>query len=199
LTAFDLVSASVPGPAPVGEPASVGESASKGGPQAEFHVTDRISLLKTLKNAQITDIPPTVWACLWLSDIDKLKELVDAAKRQPAVYYAYFNSIESEAKIVQKCEVYRLPCVLISNLAITDLRRGVLVDLLMLCREPTRAQAFYLLNSSATIYSTGATFPNSTTFLSATTTYSTGATFPNSTTSPSVTTISSTATLYFTE
>ena len=105
--AFDSVSASVLGPAPVGEPAS------KGGPQAEFHVTDRVSLLKTLKNALNTDIPPTAWACLWLSDIDKLKELVDVAKRQPVVYQGYFKSIESEAKIVQKCEVYRLPCVLI--------------------------------------------------------------------------------------
>ena len=105
--AFDLVSASVLGPAPVGEPAS------KGGPQAEFHVTDRISLLKTLKNALNADIPPTVWACLWLSDIDKLKELVGEAKRQPLTYYGYFQWIESGAKIVQKCEVYRLPCVLV--------------------------------------------------------------------------------------
>src|SRR2546421_3602883 len=100
--------ASVLGPAPVGEPAS------NGGPQAEFHVTDRISLLKTLKNALNADIPPTVWACLWLSDIDNLKELVDAAKKQPTLLRGYFKSIESETKIVQKCEVYRLPCVLIT-------------------------------------------------------------------------------------
>src|ERR1700722_10131872 len=96
------VSASVLGPAPVGKPAS------KGGPQAEFHVTDRVSLLKTLKNALNTDIPPTAWACLWLSDIDKLKVLVDVAQQLPFVYLNYFRSIESEAKIVQKCEVYRL-------------------------------------------------------------------------------------------
>ena len=106
--AFDLVSASVLGPAPVGQ------SASQSGPQAEFHVTDRISLLKTLKNALNADIPPTAWACLWLSDIDKLKELVGEAKRQPLTYYGYFQWIESGAKIVQKCEVYRLPCVLIT-------------------------------------------------------------------------------------
>jgi hypothetical protein len=166
--AFDLVSASVLGPAPVGQ------SASQGGPQAEFHVTDRISLLKTLKNALNADIPPTVWACLWLSDIDKLKVLV---KQEPDVLFAYFNSVESKAKIVQKCEVYRLPCVLI--------------DLLIFYREPTRAQAFWLLNSSAITYSTSATFPNSTIS-------STGATFPNSTTFLSATTISSTATPYFT-
>jgi hypothetical protein len=97
--------ASVLGPAPVSE------SASNGGPQAEFHVTDRISLLQTLKNALNADIPPTVWACLWLSDIDKLKVLVT---QQPIVLRGYFDSIESTAKIVQKCEVYRLPCVLIT-------------------------------------------------------------------------------------
>jgi hypothetical protein len=97
--------ASVLGPAPVGEPAS------NGGPQAEFHVTDRISLLRTLKNALNADIPPTVWACLWLSDIDNLKVLVT---QQPIVLRGYFDSIESTAKIVQKCEVYRLPCVLIT-------------------------------------------------------------------------------------
>ena len=43
--------ASVLGPAPVGEPAS------NGGPQAEFHVTDRISLLTTLKHEAIPYIP----------------------------------------------------------------------------------------------------------------------------------------------
>jgi hypothetical protein len=92
----------------------VGEPASKGGPQAEFDVPDRISLLTTLKNALNADIPPTAWACLWLSDIDKLKELVNGAKQQPVLCYSYFQSIESEAKIVQNCEVYRLPYVLIT-------------------------------------------------------------------------------------
>ena len=104
-SAFDSVSASILGPAPVGEPAS------KGGPQAEFDVPDRISLLTTLKNALNADIPPTAWACLWLSDIEKLEELVNGAKQLPVQCYSYFQSIESEAKIVQKCEVYRLPCV----------------------------------------------------------------------------------------
>src|SRR5271156_3439851 len=94
--------ASVLGPAPVGEPAS------NGGPQAEFHATDRISLLKTLKNALDVDIPPTVWACLWLSDIDELKVLVNTAKEVPSILEDHFMSIEHETKIVQKCEVYRL-------------------------------------------------------------------------------------------
>ena len=76
---FEGGSASVLGPAPVSEPAS------KGGPQAEFDVPDRISLLTTLKNVLDVDIPPTVWACLWLSDIDKLEELVNTAKEVPSV------------------------------------------------------------------------------------------------------------------
>jgi hypothetical protein len=94
--AFDSVSASVLRPAPVGEPAS------KGGPQAEFDVPGRLNLLTTLKNVLNVDIPPTAWACLWLSDIDKLEELVNGAKQQPVQCYNYFQSIESEAKIVQK-------------------------------------------------------------------------------------------------
>ena len=161
----DLISASVLRPAPVGQPTS------QGGPQAEFHVTERMGLLKTLKNALDVDIPPTVWACLWLSDIDQLKVLVNTAKEVPSILEGHFKSIERETRIVQKCEVYRLPCVL--------------VDLLILSREPTRPQAFCPLKFSATIYSTDAIFlisnvPNSTTFA-----------FLNATT------ISYTATLHF--
>ena len=106
----------------------MGQSASQGGPQAEFRVTERINLLQTLKNALNTDIPPTVWACLWLSDIDRLKVLVNTAKELPAPIPVYFQAIESKARIVPKCEGYRLPCVLI--------------DLLILSRDPTRARAF---------------------------------------------------------
>jgi hypothetical protein len=109
--ASDLVSTSVLGPAPVGQPTS------QGGPQAEFHVTERIGLLKTLKNALDVDIPPTVWACLWLSDIDKLKVLVNTAKAAPSMLEGHFKSIERETRIVQKCEVYRLPCVLVYRFA----------------------------------------------------------------------------------
>jgi hypothetical protein len=101
--ASDSVSASVLRPAPVGQ------STSQGGPQAEFHVTERIDLLKNLKNALDVDIPPTVWACLWLSDIDKLKVLVTTAKEVPSMLEDHFQSIEHKTKIVQKCEIYRLP------------------------------------------------------------------------------------------
>ena len=89
------------------------EPTSEGGPRAEFRNRHRMSLLMTLKNTLNADVPPTIWACLWLSDIDKLKELVDVAKRQPLMLQGYFKWVESEAKIVQKCEVYRLPYVLV--------------------------------------------------------------------------------------
>jgi hypothetical protein len=169
--ASDPVSASVLRPAPVGQPTS------QGGPQAEFHVTERIGLLKTLKNALDVDIPPTVWACLWLSDIDRLKVLVNTAKEVPSTLEGHFMSIEHETRIVQKCEVYRLPCVLVDLL------------MLILSREPTRPQALCPLEFSASIHSTDAifllsNFPNSTTF-------------PNSTAFLNATTISYTATLHF--
>ena len=114
-----------------------------------------MSLLNTLKDTLMADVPPTVWACLWLCDIDKLKEQVDMAKMDPLGRNGFYISIESTARIVQKCgfvtSVYSYS-----------------VDLLILYRDPTRARAFCRFNSSATIYSTGATFPNSTIYRTAT-------------------------------
>ena len=149
---FDVGPAS--GPRPKVGPTTEGEPASTGGPQEEFHVTDRISLLNTLKDALKGDVPSTIWACLWLSDIDKLKELVDRVKRDPYPWLGSFKSIEFEAKIVQICNS-RLLC-------------SYNTGLLILYRVPTSSPAFYYFNSSATIYSPGSTFPNSTTYLTAT-------------------------------
>jgi hypothetical protein len=39
---------------------------------------------------------------------------VDKVVQSPESYYVYFESIESTTQIVPKCEVYRLPCVLIT-------------------------------------------------------------------------------------
>ena len=100
---FDAGPASGLGPTPEVRPATEGEPASTSGPQAEFHVTDRLTLLNTLKDALKGDVPSTVWACLWLSDIDKLKELVDRVKRDSYPWLGSFKSIEFEAKIVQIC------------------------------------------------------------------------------------------------
>jgi hypothetical protein len=94
--------ASEAGPAEAG-PVSEAGPASEHGPEAEFRITRRMSLLKTLKDVLHLDVPPTVWACLWLSDIDRLEELVTEAKRNPVSINALFLLIESGAKIVQKC------------------------------------------------------------------------------------------------
>ena len=91
------------GPTPEARPAAEGEPASTGGPEAEFHVTDRVSLLKTLKDTLQGDVPSTIWASLWLSDIDKLKELVDRVKQDVTPWASYLKSIESETRIVQRC------------------------------------------------------------------------------------------------
>ena len=100
---FDVGPASGLGPTPEVRPATEGEPTSTSGPQAEFHVTDRLTLLNTLKDTLKGNVPSTVWACLWLSDIDKLKELVGDAKQSPFAVAASFQFIEHRAKIVQLC------------------------------------------------------------------------------------------------
>jgi hypothetical protein len=55
-----------------------------------------------LKNT-LDAIPPTVWECLWLSDIDKLEEQVNQAKSNPMAVKALYMVVESNARIVQKC------------------------------------------------------------------------------------------------
>ena len=73
------------------------------GPIPEADVTNRIKLLTILKETLQDAVPPTVWACLWLSDMEKLEELVDQVQLQPCPWLAYFSSIESNAKKVQIC------------------------------------------------------------------------------------------------
>ena len=49
-------------------------------PQTEFHDPVRIGLLTALKEAIMVDVPSTVWAYLWLGDLDKLRYFVDTAR-----------------------------------------------------------------------------------------------------------------------
>ena len=84
-------------------PEEITSTPHEGGPDVEFHNELRISMLNTLKDALPADVSPTAWACLWLSDIDKLRERVDMAKIDPYVQNCLYMSIESTAKIVQKC------------------------------------------------------------------------------------------------
>ncbi|KAF2184434.1 hypothetical protein K469DRAFT_184436 [Zopfia rhizophila CBS 207.26] len=76
--------------------------ASTGGPKAEFHDPRRQGLLQALKDALPTDtISPTVWACVWLSDIDDLVNLiVQAQVLPPAFIIGFFESVESSARVV---------------------------------------------------------------------------------------------------
>jgi hypothetical protein len=72
--------------------------------ETEFHDPDRIKLLTALKKALNDNVSSTVWAYLWLSDIDKLMRLVDDAQRDPYIIQALLRITETEGKIVQKCE-----------------------------------------------------------------------------------------------
>ena len=77
---------------------------------AEFHDPERIELLEALETALgIEAIPsPTVWACLWLSDIDRLKDLVREAQAYPLSLRSSFENVERSVKLVQKCEFTNL-------------------------------------------------------------------------------------------
>jgi hypothetical protein len=66
------------------------------GPIPEADVTNRIKLLTILKETLQDDVPSTVWACLWLSDMEKLEELVDQVQLQPYPWLGSFYSIESK-------------------------------------------------------------------------------------------------------
>ena len=45
--------------------------------EAEFDDPTRIQLLTALKENTGTTISSTAWACLWLSDVDRLRQLVN--------------------------------------------------------------------------------------------------------------------------
>ncbi|KAF2180008.1 hypothetical protein K469DRAFT_715607 [Zopfia rhizophila CBS 207.26] len=75
--------------------------ASTDGPEAEFHDPRRQGLVQALKDALPTDtISPTAWACVWLSDIDDLANLVAQAQALPPAFISFFESVESSARVV---------------------------------------------------------------------------------------------------
>ena len=71
----------------------------------EFRDEERIELLEALKTALGSDTIPsqTAWACLWLSDIDRLQGIVHNAQTARILVKAFFQNMESNSKIVQKC------------------------------------------------------------------------------------------------
>jgi len=77
----------------------------------EFDEPDRIKLLKTLATALGFDVipAPTVWACLWLSDIDKLQELVRDIQTSPGsrrFFWGWVRDIETTSKLIPKCNLH---------------------------------------------------------------------------------------------
>ena len=47
------------------------------GPSAEFSNLERISLIQRLEEWYGKAVAPEAWACLWLSDLGKLRQLVN--------------------------------------------------------------------------------------------------------------------------
>lgn len=62
------------------------------GPGSEFYEPERIRLLAELNDALDDDsnVLPTAWACLWLSDIDKLRKIVQLAQENSIFVVGFF-------------------------------------------------------------------------------------------------------------
>ncbi|KAF2804493.1 uncharacterized protein BDZ99DRAFT_502637 [Mytilinidion resinicola] len=74
---------------------------STGGPESELHDARRRELIQALDDALSTNmIRPTAWACLWLSDIQKLEDLLAQAQRSSIMIGAFLEAIETTTKIV---------------------------------------------------------------------------------------------------
>jgi hypothetical protein len=79
--------------------------AHTGGAEEEFDDPRRKELLEALNDALPTNtMRPTAWACLWLSDIDKLKDLVVQTQAAPYPLMTYFEAMEVLARIVPMCK-----------------------------------------------------------------------------------------------
>ena len=72
--------------------------------ETAFHDAQRITVLTALKAALVHDVSSTAWAYLWLSDIDKLEEMLEEAQRRPIFAKAFLMVTETHAKVIQKCE-----------------------------------------------------------------------------------------------
>jgi hypothetical protein len=72
--------------------------------ETEYDDPKRIELLTALKEALNCDVTPTIWASLWLSDIDKLKEWVDGAQKNPLIVQGSLFGYDTGGNIAQRCE-----------------------------------------------------------------------------------------------
>jgi hypothetical protein len=77
--------------------------ASADGPTAEFDDLRRQELLKALQDALSTDIRPTAWACLWLSDMEKLEDIVSQAQERPTMVLYTLSGLELDTQLVPQC------------------------------------------------------------------------------------------------
>ncbi|KAF2267915.1 hypothetical protein CC78DRAFT_576454 [Lojkania enalia] len=59
---------------------------------------------------------PTAWACLWLSDIDSLTNLVAQTQASPTAFGSFFESIESQTRIVPIWTQRKQPASTVSTL-----------------------------------------------------------------------------------
>jgi hypothetical protein len=76
------------------------------GPIPEIGVPNRVNLLTKLKSAINQNVPPTVWACLWLSDIEVLETLVARVENDPLfslLLLGSFSAVENQWRIAQTC------------------------------------------------------------------------------------------------
>jgi hypothetical protein len=81
-----------------------------GAPGAEFRDPDRIVLMERLERAMGAEVPPTAWACLWLSDMTMLSHTVASAEHQPITWWNTFTALEEQLRFVQTCAMTR--CIL---------------------------------------------------------------------------------------
>jgi len=76
----------------------------------EFDEPERIQLLNTLTTALGFDvIPATPWACLWLSDIGRLRKLVQDIQTSPGYrdnFPATMRDMETVIKLIPKCGLH---------------------------------------------------------------------------------------------
>jgi hypothetical protein len=80
--------------------------ASTGGLEAEFQDPRRKELLQALKDALSVDtIRSIAWACLWLSDINMLEDIVAEARTMPLLVESDLENIELQARLVSTCRL----------------------------------------------------------------------------------------------
>jgi hypothetical protein len=74
----------------------------------ELDAPERIELLNSFATTLGFDViqAPTIWACLWLGDISKLRELVHELQTSHAsqgFFLGWMRDVETTIKLIPKC------------------------------------------------------------------------------------------------